>query len=109
VARSCASDSRRIVADVVVVRLEQGPDGERGVIAEQRDELARLLRVGHGFGGLSAQPGHDRDAVVAVDHHRVVRVPHDAGELELEDEVELLDDGLRVEGFAGHGEEVLSE
>src|SRR4029453_14922270 len=60
------------VADVVAVRLEQLPDRERRVLSEKRDHLARLLGVTDRFRRLLAQPGDDRDPVVAVDHERGV-------------------------------------
>ena len=77
--------------DVVLVGLEQRADLERRMAAEGGDVFARQHRVGVGFVALLAQPGDDRDAVVAEDHEAVVHVAHHAGELELEDAVEALD------------------
>jgi len=54
--------------------------------------LARLHRVCLRLVRLGAQPGDDRDAVVTEDHEAVVQIAHQAGELELEDALEDLDD-----------------
>jgi len=90
------------VAQVVAVGLEKGPDRERWVLPQVRDLLAGFLGVPEGLGGLPAHPGDDRDAVVAEDHQRVVRVAHDAGQLCLHDPVERRDDGRFVEFLLVH-------
>ena len=54
------------VADVVLVRLDQRTDRERRVLADLRDQLAGLLRMGEGLGRLRAQPAHDRDNASGV-------------------------------------------
>src|SRR6185503_1252846 len=88
------------------MRLEQIADPERRVAAKARHHLAGQLRVRQRLGGLVLEPLHDRNAAVAEDHHRVVRVTDDARELALENLVELFDDFLLVESheyswFAG--------
>src|SRR5262245_57035989 len=65
--------------------------------AEPRDHLAGLLRMLKRLDGFVLEPFDDRNAAVPEDHHRVVRVAHDPGELAFENLVELVDDLLRVE------------
>src|SRR5256885_17110823 len=78
--------------DVVLVRLQQRADLERRVTREIGDVLAGLNRVRLGLIGLSAQPGDDRDAVVAEDHETVMQIAHQSRRLELENAVEGRDD-----------------
>src|SRR5688572_13338178 len=85
------------LADVVRMRLEQVADPEGRMPAEARNHLAGLLRMPQRLGRLILEPLDDRNAAVAEDHHRVVRVADDARELALEDEVQLFDDLLGIE------------
>ena len=62
--------------------------------AESGDVFARQDRVRVGLIGLVAQPGDDRNAVVAENHEAVVHVAHHAGEFELENAVQVVDDFL---------------
>ena len=55
------------------------------MLAEMRDHLAGLVRVREAGGGFAAQPAHDRNAVVAENQQRIVRLPHDAGEFGFQD------------------------
>ena len=89
------------LADVVLVRLEQRTDRERRMPAEPRHELARPLRVRERLGRFRAEPRDDRNAAVAENHHRIVRVANYARELALENAVQLRDDLLLVD--RGHG------
>jgi len=50
--------------------------------------LARLLRMEHRLVGLAAQPGDDGDAVMPVDHQRIVHVAHHARQFGFQDLVE---------------------
>src|SRR5580658_7356514 len=72
--------------------------------AESRDVLAGLYRVHLRLIRLAAQPGNDRDAVVAKDHEAVVQVAHQPGQLELENVLENLDDagGFALAEFRAH-------
>src|SRR5262245_21296296 len=89
------------LTDVVLVRLEQRPDREGRVAAEPSDHLARLLSVRERLRGFRLKPCDDRDPAIAENHHRVVRVPHDARELAFEDAIQLGDDLFLVEAHDG--------
>jgi len=73
------------LVDVVLVGLEQRSNLQRRVLAESGDVLALLHTR------LAAHPGDDRDAVVTEDHEAIVQITHQAGELELENAPEDLD------------------
>jgi hypothetical protein len=67
--------------------------------------LARLGGMRLGLIRLPAQPGDDRNAVVAEDHEAVVQVPDEPGELQLENAIEGADHLLRLEAgqWLAHG------
>src|SRR5580658_141802 len=72
--------------------------------AESRDVLAGLYRVRLRLIRLAAQPGDDRDAVVAKDHEAVVQVAHQSRKLELQDVLENLEGlgGVRFTELCAH-------
>src|SRR5215203_2419512 len=79
------------VADIVLMRFEQRTDLQRRMPAEHRDKLTGSTRMGQTFIAIALQPRDDRDTVISKDHQRVVRVPHDAGQLEFHDPVKNRD------------------
>lgn len=51
------------VRDVVHLRLEKGPDGERGMAAEKGDQFARPLGVLEAILRFALEPRDDRDGL----------------------------------------------
>ena len=89
-----------LLVDGRMVGSDQLADAERDLRAEGRHLFTCERGMRERLGRLVPHPLHDGDAAMAEDHERVLRVPHRAGEFELDDLVQRLD---RIFSIEFHG------
>src|SRR6266480_6754134 len=77
--------------DVMLMRVEEGPDLQRWISPQRGNPLSDLLSMQQRFFRLLAQPRNDRNAAEAEDEEGIMRIAHDPGQFRFQQSIQHAD------------------